>query len=225
MKILVVEHDRNLAHTIKQQLKPHYQVDVCHGGHQSLEAALNPRYNMLIIDSSLPDINGVAMCQTIRAQHVTVPILILTTDCSVEQKVIVLDSGADDCLGKPFSFLELNARIRALLRRPATALINNPLTINHLTINLTNRQVEKSGKTIHLRRKEFNLLEYLARNAGQIVTRKMILDHVWDSAIDPISNTVDVHINYLRKKIDHPFQHNTIQTIPGIGYTLQVQKD
>lgn len=221
MKILLVEDDKDLAETISDKLSRTYSIDVAHTGAEGLKLASNRQYDVMILDIKLPDQDGISVCRTIRAQHITSPILMLTARAAVDQKVTALNEGADDYLTKPFNFDELSARLKALLRRPTNTFVHNVLKVGSLTIDLQRHRVEWRGKEVKLRRKEFLLLEYLARHQGQVVTRQMILDHVWDSSSSLFSNTVDVHINSLRQKIDKPFRTQLIHTVPGIGYKLQ----
>lgn len=227
MKILLIEDDITLAETVKSRLSRLHSIDVTHTGTLGLQYAgreSGKAYDIILLDITLPDSDGISVCQRIRSQNITTPVLMLTAEQSARSKVVALDSGADDYLTKPFNFDELQARIRAVSRRPAQTLTENIMKIGDLIIDPIRYRVEYRGKEITLRRKEFVLLEYLARHHGQVVTRQMILDHVWDSSADPASNTVDVHINHLRGKIGRPFQTKIIKTIPGVGYKLEVEK-
>ncbi len=222
MRILVIEDDKALAETIQDKLSQFYSVDVAHTGSQGMQRTRSQKNDVIILDLMLPDRDGVSVCKEIRSEQIKTPLLILTAKDSVDQKVTALDAGADDYLTKPFHFEELLARIRALLRRHTNMYMQNQIRIGNLSIDIMQHRVVRNSKDIVLRRKEFCLLEYLARHQGQVVTRQMILDHVWSREIDPMSNTVDVHINYLRNKIDRPFHRKLIKTVPGIGYKLDV---
>ena len=222
MKLLLVEDDHDLAETIARQLKPEYEVDVVETGDAALTRGQSQRYDAIVLDWLLPELSGLAVCQQLREAKVTTPILMLTAQQETEQIVLALDSGADDYLTKPFKMAELSARLRALLRRPAEQLHGTPLVVGDLMIDSGRHRVERAGQAITLRRKEFLLLEYLARHAGQVVTRQMIADHVWDTESERFSNTIDVHIKYVREKIDEPFEERLIKTVSGVGYTIEV---
>jgi two-component system OmpR family response regulator len=169
----------------------------------------------------LPDFDGIQICREIRQAKVKTPILMLTGKSSVTAKVEALDVGADDYLTKPFNLKELSARIRALTRRNVNSLPTNTISVGDLTLDTTSKIVKYKDKKITLRRKEFRLLEFLMRNQGKVVTREMILEHVWDSNTDTITNTIDVHIKYLRDDVDKPFGTNMIKTIHGLGYKFE----
>jgi DNA-binding response OmpR family regulator len=190
-----------------------------------LQYAKTNDYGALILDLMLPDIEGVALCRRLRSESKkgsSLPILVLTARDEIDKKVEALNSGADDYLTKPFSFEELSARIRALLRRPTDKFVVNPMLAGDIILDTVTRTVKRQDKDVRLCRKEFNLLEYLMRCQGRVVTRSMILDNVWGTDVDPLSNTVDVHINYLREKLDKPFANQVIKTVPGLGYKLEV---
>lgn len=221
MKILLIEDDTDLAETVRDQLSRTHAVHIARTAQEGLRQALSRRYDAVLLDIILPDGDGVSVCREIRARQITTPILMLTGQQGVDQKVTALNDGADDYLTKPFNFAELTARINALLRRGTGPLLPSVVTVGNLTIDPRRFKVEWDGQEIKLRRKEFLLLEYLARNAGQVVTRQMILDHVWDTSPNLFSNTVDVHVNSLRQKIDRTFNVHLIQTVPGIGYKLE----
>lgn len=221
MKILLIEDNKQMAATIKEVLKDHYTVDVAYtGGDGEFQTQVND-YDLIILDLILPDIDGVTVCKKIRESEIKTPILILTGKPQIEDKVKALDSGADDYLVKPFNLGELLARVRALLRRGPDTLTSNKLSVGGLTLDVAANTVKCKGKKIHLRHKCFRLLEYLMRNKGMVVTRSMILEHVWESSIDPVTNTVDVHIKSLRDEIDRPFGVSLIKTVHGLGYKIE----
>ena len=221
MKILLIEDDVHFAETVRGELQKTYIVDVSFSGKEGEYLAQLNNYSLIILDLVLPDTNGVNICKNIRKSNISVPILILTGVDELMEKVSALDSGADDYLVKPFSFRELKARIRALLRREYKTIISHILSLDNLTLDPATRQVIHLGKQIPLRRKEFDLLEYMMRNAGKVLTREMILNHVWENTYDAFTNTVDVHIKYLRDRIDKPFMTSLIQTVHGVGYKIE----
>ena len=220
MRILVVEDDDALAAFVKKGLEAeHHAVDVSRDGEQALGFALGFDYDLVILDLTLPRMDGVSILQRIRATKAHLPILILTARQRVEDRVRCLDNGADDYVSKPFSFAELSARVRALLRRgrlPAESI----LRVEDLHLDRIQRKVTRGGRPIELTSKEFALLEYLMRNAGRRVTRTMIIEHVWNATFDSTTNLVDVYINYLRRKVDDGASSKLIHTIRGVGYEL-----
>jgi two-component system, OmpR family, copper resistance phosphate regulon response regulator CusR len=220
MRILIAEDDVSLASFVKKGLEAeHYAIDAAHDGEQSCAMARELDYDLVILDLNLPRLDGVAVLRHLRARKPSVPILVLTGRTRIEERVQCLDLGADDYLTKPFSFTELSARIRALLRRshlPAESI----LKIQDLQLDRVERRVERAGHRIELTSKEFALLEYLMRNAGRRITRAMIIEHVWNLSFDTCTNVVDVYINYLRRKVDAGFTPRLIHTIRGVGYEL-----
>ncbi len=221
MRLLLVEDDKETALTVKDELSKHYVVDVAYNGEEGLYFAKEYDYDLVILDVGLPDANGVDLCGEIRDYQPNSSILMLTGQTATESKVKALDLGADDYLTKPCEFAELLARVRALLRRQANTYYSNVITVGDLVIDANKKLVRRSDLVIDLRRKEFYLLEYLAKNAGQVMTREMILNHVWERDSDPETNVVDVHIKYLRNKIDKPFDKKLVKTVHGIGYKIE----
>ena len=220
MRILLVEDERNVAAFIKKGLEEEfYSVDVAEDGSEGLLMGTSSDYDLIILDVMLPGMNGIEICKKIRERDRRVPILMLTAVDSVESKVQGLESGADDYLTKPFEFSELLARIKALLRRAPD--IVNELTIDNLRIDLLSRRVFRGGREITLTPKEFSLLEYLLRNNGRVLSRTQIIENVWGYNFDPGSNVVDVHIKFLREKIDSDTEKKLIHTIRGAGYILK----
>jgi len=219
MRILIAEDDSALASFVKKGLEAeHYAVDVAADGERTRAAAIEFDYDLIILDLTLPRLDGVSVLRYLRSRKPTLPILVLTARNRVEDRVQCLDFGADDFLAKPFSFSELSARMRALLRRshiPAESV----LAIEDLKLDRVERRVERGGQRIELTSKEFALLEYLMRNAGRRITRAMIIEHVWNLSFDTTTNVVDVYIAYLRKKIDS-MGKPLIHTIRGVGYEL-----
>ena len=220
MRILLAEDDTALAKFVSQGLETeHYTVDVFADGEQARSAANEFEYDVVILDLNLPKLDGVSVLRQLRLKKPTIPVLVLTQRTRVEDRVQCLDTGADDYLAKPFSFSELSARIRALLRRshlPSEAVLN----VDDLKLDRVERRVERAGRRIDLTTKEFALLEYLMRNAGRRVTRSMIIEHVWNLTFDTTTNVVDVYINYLRRKVDDGHPKKLIHTVRGVGYEL-----
>jgi len=220
MKILLVEDNRTLADGLKKQLGRSFIIDAVRTGGEGLQRALSGGQDIIILDLTLPDMNGYDICRKVRAAHITTPIIILTGVADISSRVTLLNAGADDYLTKPFSVAELRARLGALLRRPNATITPSVITVQDLKVDLHRRYVERDGKQIRLRRKEFDILEYLVRNRGRPVTRSMILDHAWDGTKDSWNNTVDVHIKHLRDKVDRPYKTPIIKTAYGIGYMI-----
>jgi len=223
MRVLVVEDDVPLATFVRKGLEAeHYAVDVANDGEQARRMALESEYDVLVLDLNLPRLDGLEVLRSVRLKKLSLPVLVLTARSRIEDRVRCLDSGADDCLIKPFSFTELSARVRALLRRgPRT--VETVLHVADLELDRVERKVKRAGKNIELTSKEFALLEYLLRNAGRRVTRNMIVEHVWNLSFDTSTNIVDVYINYLRKKVDDGFSPRLIHTVRGVGYELGCQ--
>jgi two-component system copper resistance phosphate regulon response regulator CusR len=220
MRVLIAEDDAALAKFVSQGLEAeHYTVDVYSDGEQAGAAAHEIDYDLIILDLNLPTLDGVSVLRQLRAKKPTLPVLVLTQRSRVEDRVQCLDTGADDYLPKPFSFSELSARIRALLRRSHLP-SQSVLAIDDLKLDRIEHRVERSGRRIDLTAKEFALLEYLMRNTGRCVTRAMIIEHVWNLTFDTTTNVVDVYINYLRRKIDDGHVTKLIRTVRGVGYEL-----
>jgi DNA-binding response OmpR family regulator len=223
MRILIVEDEKKVASFIAKGLQEEgYAVDVLHDGESGAFQALSIDYDLIVLDLMLPKLSGLEMLRIIRQQKTKVPVLILTAKGELEDRVLGLNAGADDYLIKPFAFVELSARVRALLRRGTGE--DTRLRLADLEIDTITRTVKRSGQPIELKPREYALLEFLMRNAGRTVTRTMITEHVWDIHFDSISNVVDVHINSLRNKIDKGFPFPLIQTVRGVGYRITDQK-
>jgi len=220
MRILIAEDDAALASFVKKGLEAEaYAVDIAGEGEQARAMAAEFGYDLLILDLSLPGVDGLSILRYVRTRKPSLPILILTGRGRVEDRVQCLDLGADDYLGKPFSFTELSARIRALFRR-AHLPAESVLMVEDLKLDRVEHRVERAGHRIELTSKEFALLEYLMRNAGRRITRAMIIEHVWNLSFDTCTNVVDVYVNYLRRKVDDGFGCRLIHTIRGVGYEL-----
>jgi two-component system copper resistance phosphate regulon response regulator CusR len=220
MRVLIAEDDVALASFVQKGLEAeHYAVDVSQDGEQARANAGELDNDHMMLDMKMPHEDGTNMLRQLRSKKPGLPILVVTNNEKVEERVKCLDLGADDFVGKPFSFTEVSARIRALLRRS-----QNPakivLTIADLKLDRVERRVERGGRSIELTAKEFSLLEYLMLNFGRRVTRAMIIEHVWDLSFDTSTNVVDVYINYLRRKIDDGSETKLIHTVRGVGYEL-----
>lgn len=220
MKILIVEDEREIREFLKRSLKAEsFEVDVAEDGERGSYLARTGGYDLVILDNVLPKKNGFEVCKEVRLAGVITPILMLSVRSGTGTKVDLLDAGADDYLVKPFSLDELLARIRALLRRPQRV-EGDVLRAGDLTVDTRRQSVRKNGKDVYLTRKEFMLLEYLMRNRGTVLSRHMILEHVWDMNADPFSNTIEAHIMSLRKKIGSKGRRGFIRTVPGRGYVV-----
>lgn len=222
MRILIVEDEPKVASFIRRALEEEsYAVDVCSDGIQGRDLASEVDYDLIILDLLLPGLPGIDVLKAVRDAKVTTPVLILTARSKVDQRVKGLDAGADDYLTKPFAIEELIARARALLRR-GSADTAGILQVDDLVLNPINREVTRSGQRIDLTSKEYALLEYMMRNAGRVLTRPMIAEHVWDLDFDTFTNVIDVYISYLRNKIDRGHARELIHTVRGSGYTLKL---
>ncbi len=220
MRILIIEDDAPLSGFIQKGLEAEYHaVDAVADGEQGRSMALEYDYDLIVLDLNLPTLDGVSILKSLRQHKPSVPVMVLTARSRIEDRVQCLDNGADDYLVKPFSFLELSARARALLRRSHLP-SESVLTVRDLSLDRVERRVERSGRRIELTTKEFALLEYLMRNAGRRLTRAMIIEHVWNLTFDSTTNVVDVYINYLRRKVDDGFTPPLIHTVRGVGYQL-----
>jgi two-component system OmpR family response regulator len=221
MKILLIEDDKDTAGFVASGLREHgHAVDQSGDGHDGLSLASGAGYDVMVIDRMLPGIDGLAIVKTVRAAGVKSPVLLLTTLGGVNDRVEGLEAGADDYLVKPFAFAELLARVSALARRPPLTDGETVLRVGNLEMNRLNRTVTRGGTRIELQPQEFKLLEYLMRNAGQVVTRTMLLENVWEFHFDPRTSVVETHISRLRAKIDREFDQALIHTIRGSGYCL-----
>lgn len=218
MRILVIEDDDELRELLKKSLEAEtFIVDTADNGEKGSYIARTNRYNLIILDYLMPQKNGDQVCKELRSTGVTCPVLIISVQSEVADKVNLLECGADDYMCKPFSFTELVARIHSLLRRSYD--IKEPvLMLDDLTIDTEAKLVTKSGRNIYLTRKEYMLLECMARKSGRIMTRAEIMEEVWGNDTDPFSNTVEAHVRNLRKKIETDPRERCIHTIPGRGY-------
>jgi len=221
MRILVIEDEVKIAQFIKRGLKEEgYAVDVANDGEEGHFLLSSNEYDAIILDLMLPKMDGLTLCRTLRKEGNQTPIIMLTAKDTVKDKVKGLDSGADDYLPKPFAFEELLARVRVVLRKKDSR-VQTQLKVDDLNLDLLTHKVTRGDREIDLTVKEYALLEYLMRNAGNIVTRTMISEHVWDINFDTFTNVIDVYINYLRNKIDSGFTDKMIHTVRGKGYLLK----
>jgi len=221
MRVLVVEDEKKVASFIKKGLEEEgYAVDVAADGESGLQMALDRVHDLILLDIHLPKQNGLSILQELRRQKLATPVLLLTVRANIEDKVLGLDSGADDYLTKPFAFQELLARVRALLRRQSETK-QAVLRVADLVLDPGHRTVYRGTEKIELTGKEFSLLDYLMRNPGRVLTRTMIAEHVWNYDFDSMTNVIDVYVNYLRKKIDSDRQPKLIHTVRGVGYVLK----
>lgn len=220
MRILVVEDDKKIASFVVNGLKQSgFAVDHCANGDDGLVMARGVSYDAAVIDIMLPKLDGLGLLQTLRREGMRTPVIILSAKASVDDRVRGLQAGGDDYLTKPFAFSELLARVQALIRRSTQASEPTRLTVADLTLDLLTREVRRGNASVELQPREFALLEYLMRNAGRVVTKTMILEHIWDYSFDPQTNVVDVLAHRLRSKVDPG--HNLIHTMRGVGYVLK----
>ena len=222
MKLLIVEDDKEAAAYLKRALsEAGHTVDSTATGRNGLMLAAGETYDVIVLDRMLPEIDGLAILRTIRASGVKTPVLLLTALGGIDDRVEGLEAGADDYLVKPFAFAELLARVNALARRPPTQDIRTELSVADLKLDLLKRTVSRGGRRIELQPREFQLLEYLLRHAGRVVTRTMLLESVWDFHFDPKTNIVETHMSRLRGKVDRGHAHELIHTVRGAGYVLR----
>ncbi|MGC2639340.1 MAG: response regulator transcription factor [Acidobacteriaceae bacterium] len=223
MRLLVVEDDTTIREFLTRALSESgFLVDAYARASQAEKAALEGVHDALVVDLTLPDVDGLELIERLRSQGVIAPVLILSARRSVDERVLGLERGGDDYMTKPFAVAELLARLRALLRRSSPGQSETTkLRAGDLEIDLVRREARRGGTELQLTQQEFSLLEYLCRNAGRVVTRAMVLDHVWKMRIDTSTNVVDVHIHRLRNKVDRESDRPMIRTIRGVGYLLQ----
>ena len=220
--VLVVEDDPDLLAVLPRILTgAGYVVRTASDGEDGLNKVLDDAPALAILDVGLPKLSGYELARELRSRGYQFPVLMLTARVTVDDKVSGLDAGADDYLAKPFEYAELLARVKALLRRSTITAGSSTMRVRDLSVDPATRRVERAGKVIELTQKEYALLEYLVRNAGRIVTRQMISEHVWKHDVDPLTNVVDVYINYLRKKLDEDKHNPLIRTVRGRGYLIK----
>ncbi|GGE50949.1 DNA-binding response regulator [Marinicauda pacifica] len=221
MRLLIIEDDKDVASFMSRGMKEAgHVIDAAHDGETGLEMARNGGYDVLIVDRMLPKLDGLTVIETLRGEGDQTPVLILSALGEVDDRVQGLKAGGDDYLVKPYAFAELLARVEVLARRRDPDSVKTRLTVGTLDMDLLARTVRRDGEDILLQPREFRLLEFLMRNAGQVVTRTMLLEKVWDYHFDPQTNVIDVHISRLRSKIDKPFDAEMLHTVRGAGYRL-----
>ena len=223
MHVVLIEDDEKIGSFVSQGLKQEgHVVSWARTGAEGLALLRQPEVDVAIVDVMLPGTDGLTLTRTVRAEHVATPIIILSARAEVEDRVRGLEAGGDDYLTKPFSFAELHARLGALSRRASARQAPlERLTVADLTLNLVSRRVQRDGRAIDVQGKELILLEYLMRNAGRVLSKTMILQHVWDYGFDPQTNVVDVLVSRLRSKIDRDFPQKLVHTMRGVGYVLR----
>jgi two-component system OmpR family response regulator len=222
VRALLVEDDSTIADFVARGLREAgFAVDRAADGDEGLAAALDHTYDVAIVDLMLPKRDGLSLIEELRRRGVMTPVLILSARREIDDRVRGLQSGGDDYLTKPFAFAELLARVQALVRRATRTAEPTTLSVDDLVLDLLTRRVTRAGKPIELRPREFALLEYLMRNAGRVVSKTMILSHVWEYNFDPQTNIVDVLVSRLREKIDRPFENKLLHTVRGVGYVLR----
>ncbi len=222
MRILLVEDDAKIASFIVKGLKAAgYAVDHASDGEKGLDLALTEAYDTAIIDIMLPKLDGLSLIERMRKKKRDIPVIILSAKSSIDDRVKGLQTGSDDYLTKPFAFSELLARVQALIRRASGLSEPTRLTLGDLCLNLLTREVTREGRKIELQPIEFSLLEYLLRNAGRVVSKTMIMEHVWNYNFDPQTNVVEARVCRLRDKIDRDFDRKLIRTVRGVGYVLK----
>jgi two-component system OmpR family response regulator len=226
VRVLLIEDDLKIASFVLKGLKEAgFAADHAADGEDGLHLALNEPYDAAIIDIMLPKLDGLTLIDELRRKKINTPVIILSAKRTVDDRIKGLQTGSDDYLTKPFSFSELLARVQALIRRASGASEATGLTVGDLSMNLLTREVKRGGRKIELQPREFTLLEYLMRNKGRVVSRTMILEHVWDYSFDPQTDVVNVLVCRLRDKVDRDFEQKIIHTIRGVGYVLRAPQE
>ena len=222
MRLLLIEDDTKIASFVKKGLEEAgFVVDHGADGADGLFLALNESYDVAVIDIMLPKLDGLTIIEEMRQRGINIPVIILSAKRAVDDRIKGLQTGGDDYLTKPFSFAELLARVQALIRRASSVSEPTSLTVGDLSLNLLNHEVKRNGREIELQSLEFKLLEYLMRNAGRIVSKTMIMEHVWNYDFVPMTNVVEVRVSLLREKVDKGFEKKMIHTVRGAGYVFK----
>lgn len=225
MRLLLVEDEKKVADFVARGLRTErYALDVAYDGTTGWDMASKTAYDLIILDLMLPGLNGTEVLRRLRRQGGTAAVLVLTARDGTDQKVENFEAGADDYLTKPFAFAELLVRVKALLRRPPASQAH-VLRVADLEVDRLNQQVRRAGKRLELTSKEYALLEYLVAHAGQVLSRTMIVEHVWDKSFENLTNIVDVYVRHLRTKVDDPFPTKLIHTVRGAGYSVSDGKE
>lgn len=225
MKLLIVEDEEGIILALYRALAPSYTIDTSSTVAGALSKVNKSPYDAILLDLNLTDGSGLTVCEWVRANGIQTPILVLSGDSEVDEKVTLLDSGANDYLVKPFDIDELKARLRVLMREPKSAKNHHRLAVGDLVLDRVKHEVYRGGQTIKLRRKEFALLECLMQNSGIALTRTTLSSYAWEDEDNSVTNTVDVHIKYLRDKIDRPFATPLIKTVHGLGYKIDATNE
>jgi DNA-binding response OmpR family regulator len=221
MKLLLVEDNQRLSERISYHLKKTHVIDVVDSGEDALDRLRAIEYDVIILDLGLPGMSGLDVCKNMRDLNFNNPILVLTGKSDIQERILLLNAGADDYVTKPFNTDELKARIAAVGRRQTRSHVKPIIKYRDIIMNIDQHRVSRSGAEVNLRRKEFDILQYLINNQGRIMTRSMIMDHVWSSQSNSWTSTIDVHIKHLRDKIDRPFEEQYIKTAYGLGYRIE----
>jgi two-component system OmpR family response regulator len=226
MRLLLVEDDKKIASFVRKGFESAgFAVDHAEDGEEGLHLAVTEPYDAAIIDLMLPKLDGLTLINRLRKENINTPVIILSAKGSIDDRVKGLQTGSDDYLTKPFAFSELLARVQALVRRATGTSEPTTLSLGDLTMNLITREVSRAGRKIELQPREFSLLDYLMRNAGKVVSKTMIMEHVWDYHFDPQTNVVEARVSRLRDKIDRDFGDKLIHTVRGVGYVLKEASD
>jgi DNA-binding response OmpR family regulator len=225
MRLLLIEDERKVADVVARGLRAErFAVDIAYDGDSGWEMAANVDYDLILLDLMLPGLSGTELLRRLRRKGSKAPVLVLTARDATKDKVENFEAGADDYLTKPFAFAELLVRVKALLRRPPVS-HDHVLRIADLEIDRLTQQVKRAGKRIDLTSKEYALLEYLASHAGRVLSRTMIIEHVWDESFEGLTNIVDVYVRHLREKIDEPHERKLLGTVRGVGYCLSDESE
>lgn len=225
MKLLIIEDNQLIARALESNLKDFYSIEISYEGMAGLNLARTSSYSVILLDLNLPDINGEEICRILRKEGIDTPIIVVSGNDQVIDKINLLDMGADDYVTKPFNIHELRTRINLAMRHASKNNRSGKLIVDDLILDPASHTVTRQGQLIALRRKEFDVLEYLMLNKGQTLTRIMIMEHIWDANENLWANVVDVHIKHLRDRVDRPFRSRLIKTVHGLGYKIESNND